>query len=166
MTDQEVAAIIDEFRVPLHVRKHCETVSRFAVEIGQKIAAQGETVDLELLRHAGLLHDFVRVVDFRSFHPETFPYPATTDDVKFWENLREKYKGRGHEEVAAEILRARGFTFVAAIIEKHRFLQIEKGFEQLEEKILYYADKRTMHDAVVSLAERLADGEKRNGPAS
>ena len=31
-----------------------------------------------------------------------------------------------------------------------------------EEKLVYYADKRVMHERIVSLKERLADGHKRN----
>ena len=31
-----------------------------------------------------------------------------------------------------------------------------------EEKLLYYADKRVMHDKIVPLKERLAEGHKRN----
>ena len=31
-----------------------------------------------------------------------------------------------------------------------------------EEKLLYYADKRVMHDKIVSLKDRLAEGHKRN----
>ncbi len=31
-----------------------------------------------------------------------------------------------------------------------------------EEKLLYYADKRVMHDKIVPLKDRLAEGHKRN----
>jgi HD superfamily phosphodiesterase len=43
-----------------------------------------------------------------------------------------------------------------------------KGHEEemkpctIEEKIIYYADKRVMHDKVVPLAERLEEGHRRN----
>lgn len=163
MTDLQVSQLIEEFRVPLHVRRHCAAVADFSVELGQKIISAGHAVNLTLLRHAALLHDMMRVIDFRSFTPEKFPDPASKEDIEFWKNLRAKYASRGHEDVAAEILASRGFGEVAEVIRKHRFLQIEKGFDTWEEKLLYYADKRVMHDQIVPLATRLEDGRRRNG---
>lgn len=164
MTDRDAAQLITEFRVPLHVRRHCAAVANFAIELGEKLIAAGEKINLDLLRHSALLHDFMRVVDFRIFSPEKFPDPASAEDVKFWKMLREKYAGRGHEEVAAQILEERGFSDVARVVLKHRFVQIKKGFDTWEEKILYYADKRVMHDKRVTLKERLEEGRKRNMP--
>jgi hypothetical protein len=105
-----------------------------------------------------------RVIDFKKFDPKNWPDKVTEQDIAFWEALRKKYAGRGHEEVAAEILRERGFPEIAEVILKHRYLQIKKGFDRWEEKLLYYADKRTSHDTVVSLKERLKDGRLRNAP--
>ncbi len=164
MTDQQVARLIEEFRMPLHVRRHCAAVANFACELGRKLIAAGEKVDLTLLRHAALLHDLVRVVDFRKFKPEEFPDPVTPEDVSFWKILREKYKGMHHADAGAQILTERGFSETAKLVSRHRFLQIKDGFDSWEEKLLYYADKRTKHDHVVDLQERLDDGRKRNVP--
>lgn len=164
MTDQQVTRIIEEFHMPLHVRRHCAAVANFAVELGQKLLQRGEKIDLTLLRHAALIHDLVRVIDFRTFAPEQFPDPVKNEEIAFWEKLREKYRGLGHEEVAAQILRERGFPEIASLIKKHRYRQILEGFDSWEEKVLYYADKRVKHDKVVSLQERLTDGRERNAP--
>lgn len=164
MNDRDVAHLIKEFRVPLHVRRHCAAVANFAVDLGKKLIAAGEKIDLTLLRHAALLHDMFRVVDFKKFDPHNWPDPISEEDIAFWEALRKKYAGRGHEEVAAEILRERGFPDVAEIVLKHRYLQIQKGFDRWEEKLLYYSDKRTAHDTIVPLKKRLEDGRLRNAP--
>lgn len=164
MTDYDVSHLIEEFHVPLHVRRHCAAVANFAVKLGEQLKAAGEKIDLTLLRHAALLHDMFRVIDFRKFDPQNWPDKVTEEDIAFWEALRKKYAGRGHEEVAFEILRERGFPEIAKVILKHRYLQIKKGFDRLEEKLLYYADKRTLHDTIVSLKERLEDGRLRNEP--
>lgn len=164
MTDREVAHLIEEFHMPLHVRRHCAAVANFALELGRKLIVVGEEIDLTLLRHAALLHDIFRVVDFKKFDPQNWPDKTTPEDIAFWEALRKKYAGRGHEEVAAEILRERGFSEVAEVVLKHRYLQIKKGFDRWEEKLLYYADKRTAHDTIVPLIKRLEDGRKRNAP--
>lgn len=162
MTDQEVANLISEFHMPLHVHRHCAAVANFAIELGQKLIAVGEKIDLTLLRHAALLHDLFRVIDFRDFRPEKFS--TKPEDIEFWNMLRKKYAGRGHEGVCAEILGERGFDDVARLVKKHRYLQILEGFNSWEEKLLYYADKRTRHDTVVTLKERLEDGRRRNAP--
>lgn len=164
MTDRDIAHLIEEFRVPLHVRRHCAAVANFAVKLGEQLKAAGEKIDLDLLRHAALLHDMFRVVDFKKFNPQNWPDKPSDEDIAFLEALRKKYAGRGHEEVAFEILRERGFPDVAEVILKHRYLQIQKGFDRWEEKLLYYADKRTLHDTAVSLKERLKDGRLRNAP--
>lgn len=164
MTDQQVANLISEFRVPLHVRRHCAAVANFAVKLGEQLKAAGEKIDLDLLRHAALLHDMFRVIDFKKFDLRNWPDKTTEEDIAFWEALRKKYAGRGHEEVAFEILRERGFPEVAEVILKHRYLQIKEGFDRWEEKLLYYADKRTLHDTTVSLKERLEEGRQRNAP--
>lgn len=164
MTDQQVDELIEEFHMPLHVRRHCAAVANFACALGEKLIAAGKKIDLTLLRHAALLHDLVRVVDFREFKPESFPDQVTPGDVSFWKELREKYKGFHHADAGAQILAGRGFPEIAKLVSRHRFLQIRNGFDSWEEKLLYYADKRTKHDQIVPLKERLDDGRKRNVP--
>lgn len=164
MTDQQVAHLIEEFHVPKHVRRHCATVTNFALHLGSKLVACGEKINLTLLRHAALLHDLVRVVDFRLFQPEKFPDLVTAEEIAFWNVLREKYRGMHHADAGAAILAERGFSEVANLVKKHRYLQIKEGFDSWEEKLLYYADKRTKHDRIVSLKERLTDGRARNAP--
>lgn len=164
MTDQQLSQIIAEFHVPLHVRRHCAAVAEFALELGKKLIAVGEKIDLPLLRQAALLHDLVRIVDFREFHPEKFPDPVTAEDIACWRELRKKYTGMHHALAGSRILEERGFPEIAKLVKKHRYLQIVEGFDSWEEKLLYYADKRTKHDKIVSLKERLEDGRKRNAP--
>lgn len=164
MTDEQISLLIDEFKTPKHVRRHCAKVAEFAVELGEQFIKKGIKIDLTLLRHAALLHDIVRVVDFRHFEPEKFPDPVTPQEVELWKRLREKYKGMHHADAGADILQERGFLKEATLVRKHRFVQIAEGFETWEEKLLYYADKRVKHDKVVPLKERLEDGRKRNAP--
>lgn len=162
MTDQEVLSLIALFQTPLHVQRHCIAVADFAVKLGEALVARGEKINLTLVRHAALLHDLVRVVDFRGFAPETFPDPVTPEQIEFWKMLRVKYAGIHHADVGADILAERGFDEVANVVRKHRFTQIERGLDTWEEKLVYYADKRAKHDKIVPLGERLADGKIRN----
>lgn len=164
MTDRDAAKLIEEFRPPRHVVRHCAAVADFAIELGKRLILKGEKVNLSLLRHAALLHDLLRICDFRNFSPENFPDPASKEDIKFWKTQREKFSGMGHEEACARILEERGFKDVARLVRKHRYVQILEGLDSWEEKLLYYADKRTKHDKIVPLKERLLDGRRRNAP--
>lgn len=161
---QEIIHLYEEFHTPPHVREHCGMVEYVAITLGKEFREKEVFVNLELIKVAALLHDFVRVVDFKIFEPSKFPFPPSEADARFWTELREQYRGLHHADVGAEILEARGFLEVAKIVRSHRFLQIEKGFDSWEEKIVYYADKRVKHASVVSLKERLEEGRKRNAP--
>lgn len=164
MTNKDIVKLIKEFNVPLHVRRHCAAVADFCVDLGKKLIAAGVKIDLKLLRQAALLHDLLRVADFKTFEPEKFPDPVSAEDIEFWKTLREKWGKIHHADAAAQILEERGFCDIAAVIKRHKYVQIKHGLETWEDKILYYADKRIKHDKVVPLADRLADGRKRNFP--
>lgn len=164
MTEKDIEKLYREFHTPPHVRAHCKAVADFAVDLGKKFIAAGFKIDLKGLYHAALLHDLLRVVDFKHFEPRKWKYEVSDEDIKCWERLREKYKGMHHGDATADVLEERGYGEMARIVRKHKFIQIDKGFETWEEKILYYADKRVKHDKVVTLAERLADGKIRNLP--
>lgn len=163
-TDKEIIALYHEFHTPPHVREHCGTVAHACEILAKKFEVKGVKINWPLLKAAALLHDLVRVVDFRTFDPEKFPFKPSEDDIKFWIGLREKYKNHHHAEVGAEILREKNYHEVADLVSKHYFLQIEKGFASWEEKILYYCDKRVKHHQVVTLKERLEEGRTRNAP--
>lgn len=164
MTEDQLQSLIEEFHVPLHIRRHSEKVEEFSHELGEQLVKAGEKIDLELLRQSALLHDIVRLVDFKHFNPQKFHQPITKEDLEIWESIRKKYAGMHHAVAAAKILRERGFPKIAQVVEKHRYLQIKEGFDTWEEKLLYYADKRVKHDEIVPLEERLNDGRERNAP--
>lgn len=164
MDNQEIEKILNEFHVPAHVRRHCEAVNGFTLKLAGGLKEAGENIDFDSLKAASLLHDLARIIDFKDFEPEKFPDPVTGEDIKVWEELRRKYAGRDHADAAAEILESRGYRKIADLVRKHKYLQIEKGFNGWEEKILYYADKRAKHGKIVLLRERLEEGQRRNAP--
>ena len=63
-----------------------------------------------------------------------------------------------HDASGGALLRELGFPGVAEIVEQHvriRDLNLEGEIE--EKEIVYYADKRVMHDTVVTIEERMRD---------
>jgi len=69
-----------------------------------------------------------------------------------------------HDSSGGELLREMGFTRIADIVEQHVVLQNLNPQGRLEEReIIYYADKRVMHDKIVSIDERVHDLLQRYG---
>lgn len=164
MTPEQVQNLYDEFHTPLHVQRHCRAVAEFGALLARKLQAQGIAVNEKLVYDAGLVHDLVRYVDFRIFNPDDWNYAVDPVDVAFWTEMRAQHAGVHHADVGADILESKGFHDLAEVVRKHNFLQILKGFNTWEEKLVYYADKRAKHHHIVPLLERLMDGRKRNQP--
>lgn len=69
-----------------------------------------------------------------------------------------------HDTSGGVLLRELGFPSIAEIVEQHVYIEDVKQEGALEEKeIVFYADKRVMHDQIVTLDERLRDLVQRYG---
>jgi uncharacterized protein len=69
-----------------------------------------------------------------------------------------------HDQSGGELLRELGFASVGVIVEQHVILLDFNPQEKLEEReIINYADKRVMHDRIVSIADRAEDLIQRYG---
>lgn len=152
----------EAYHTPTHVRAHCQEVAKVGRFLAETLKKTGEKVDPETVWVAGMLHDVVRVVDFRSLSEDL----GTPEDQMYWKQLRKTYKGRHHADVAADLLFAEGETILADIIRRHKYVSITTTEKPTtwEAKLLYYADKRVAHDQIVSLQERLEEGHRRNTP--
>lgn len=169
MTEKNLQLLLEEFHVPAHIRAHMKKVAGIAVFIGKKLIKKGGSVDLKSLEQAALLHDMVKLCDFKELKPERFQTPYTEEDLSCWKKLIKEYHHVGHVHAAYEILKQRGEEKIATIIKKHRFSCLIDPNENerpvsWEEKILYYADKRVKHDQIVTIKKRVEDGRKRYFP--
>jgi len=163
-TRRQCFNIIKEYNVPAHILKHSLAVAKLAVFLAERLKEKGADVDIDLVDRACLLHDIVRVCDFKELDYDRFEYAITEQDKAKWKQIREKYRGIGHEDAAYEILRGK-YPVLALTIKKHRYMAMldEKTRpNSWEEKLVYYADKRVMHSKIVPLRERLKEGHKRN----
>jgi len=162
----EAKALHNEFHIPSHILKHCELVSGIAKQIGEKYIQKGNNVNLDNLIIAGLVHDLFRVIDISEENYADLCKNAEEYDTNTWDLMRMRYKGKTHSKAAFDFFTQKGEEELANIIKKHYFkaiLDTEDAPTTLEEKILTYADKRVMHDKIVSLKERVEDGQKRHG---
>ncbi|MEM0360184.1 MAG: macro domain-containing protein [Candidatus Diapherotrites archaeon] len=127
-SEKKCIEILRENRVPENIVRHSKKVAEFAVELAQKIDAKGEKIDIALVRAGALLHDIDKLETLES---------SKKHGIEGWKKLRKK-----------------GFYGVAEIAKKHLIEKVGE-LSTLEEKIVYYADKRVLGEKIVPLNERL-----------
>jgi len=163
-TRRQCFDIIKEYHVPSHILKHSLAVAKLAVFLAQRLKEKGEAVDVDLVDKACLLHDIVRVCDFKDLDYSNFEQTVTEQDEAKWQQIRATHKGIGHEDAACSILKEK-YPVLALTVKKHRYMAMldEKAKPTTwEEKLVYYADMRVMHDRIVPLETRLREAHKRN----
>jgi len=163
-TRKECLAIIEEHHVPPHIVKHSLATAKLAVFLAQRLKEKGITVDVNLVDRACLLHDIVRICNIKELDYSRFEQSVTAEDKAIWRQLRAIYEGVPHEYAACDILKDK-YPGLALTIKKHRYIGILNENEKpntREEKLVYYADMRVMHDKIVPLEERLTEAHKRN----
>ncbi len=126
---EQCLRLLEKYGTPLHIVEHSLAVERVAVFLAKKMRLAGKKVDEALVSRAALLHD----IDKTRTVEEGFRHL--------------------HGKISREILEREGLPEIGVVAEKHQALE-KKPFGSLEEKIVFYADKRVNHDKVVSLDER------------
>jgi tRNA threonylcarbamoyladenosine biosynthesis protein TsaE len=153
-----------EMELPDHIGKHCDAVGAFSKKCAEELLTRGTVCRPEAVRIAGELHDIMRFVDFKPEVHKKIPHAKEPDPEtqKHWDALREKY-GDGHEDACSAFLEEHGYPELSTIIRPHglRSADHPEHFTTIEQKILYYADKRIKYNQVVSLDERFDDFTRR-----
>lgn len=150
-----------EVRLPAGVTAHCRAVGQFCTRLADVLIEEGTIVRRGAVTDAGELHDLLRFVDFLpSAHPSgTTEY--TEEERRTWEKWRLHYAGMKHEAAACAFLRERGFRELSDIVAVHGLRLPSTHRTTIEQKLLFYADKRVKLDQVVSLEERFRDFNER-----
>jgi len=148
----------NEVKLPEHISAHCDAVADFAVQLGERLMEEGVVVRLEALKKSGQVHDLFRFIDFS---PGASHENDETKEPIVWDHIRNRYKGLRHEKACAEFLLDQGLNALSEIVEVHGLRLPPSERRTIEQKLLYYADKRVNLDTVVSLDERFADFAKR-----
>ena len=121
--------ILKETGTLKHIKEHCETVTRVAKEIAQRLNSAGNNIDIELVVAAALLHDVTKT--------------------------RSLETGEDHAETGAILIREKGYMAVSEIIRQHVRLDNGPDLETITEaEIVNYADKRVINREIVGLQER------------
>jgi len=122
-----------------HIREHSFKVTQVAVFLGEALTAAGLSLHLPLIEAGALLHDLGKTPCLRN--------------------------GQKHAEWGAAVLLEMGYPEVAQIVKEHVYLAQDPASPQPpgETEVVNYADKRVLHNRVVTLRERFADLLERYG---
>jgi len=129
--------LMAEYTMRPNIVAHSILVMDVALAIADKCKI-GVVIDRDLVMAAALLHDITKT-----------------------RSLETKER---HDATGGRLLRDLGFTPVAEIVEQHVIIgNIDLRGPLEEREIVFYADKRVMHDRIVSIDERLRDLVDRYG---
>jgi putative nucleotidyltransferase with HDIG domain len=121
-----------------HIIHHSLEVTRVALFLAIELNKKGQRIDLDLVEAASLLHDLTKTECLRT---------------------REDHAKKGYQ-----LLKGMGYVRVGEVVAEH--IQVSRGQDPSsvsEEEVVNYADKRVLHDRVVSLEERFRDFKVRYG---
>jgi hypothetical protein len=130
----EAFRIISACGMPEHILRHSLMVGRVALVIGTWLKSSGFSIDLAMVDRSSLLHDICKMDCI-----------GTTKD---------------HALMAKEFLCREGFPRVGEVVGQHVRLN---SFDVGEAMVVNYADKRVMHERVVSLTRRFLNLMERYG---
>ena len=137
-SEDECLKLIKKYEMLPNIVAHSIQVKNVAEAIYNQLTDK-EKISIELLIAAALLHDIAKTKSILE------------NDLR-------------HDLTGGEMLRELGLDEIAVIVENHVVLH---GFDPegllSEKEIIYYADKRVMHDVIVNIDTRIDDLVKRYG---
>lgn len=136
---EECDELMAEYGMLPNIIDHSRQVMRVALMITDHLKS-GLSINRELVMASALLHDITKTRSLKTKEP--------------------------HAQSGGKLLRDLGFARTGEIVEQHVLLSAFDPREKLNEReIVNYADKRVMHDRIVSLAQRVEDLLHRYGAA-
>jgi len=135
---EECLSLMNRHGMLENIVSHSLEVAKVALFISVELKKKGQKIDLGLVEAASLLHDLTKTECLK-----------TKDD---------------HARTGCQVLKEMGYERVGDVVAQHIWLG-EGGDPSCisEEEIVNYADKRVMHDQIVSLGERFNDLKARYG---
>lgn len=137
-SEDECYELMRSYGMLENIFRHSVQVMRVSMALAGALR-EPSLIDADLVRSGALLHDIAKT------------RTINTGEMR-------------HDIIGGRIMRDLGYDEVARIVESHVFFE---GFDPrgpLEEReIVFYADKRVMHDRIVSLDDRVDDLVNRYG---
>ncbi|NWG04809.1 MAG: HDIG domain-containing protein [Syntrophaceae bacterium] len=137
-TREECLKLMGDFGMLDNIVAHSLEVARVALFLSKELNKRGQRISLELVEAASLLHDLTKTACLK-----------TKED---------------HARTGSQLLKQLGYERVGEVVAQHIWLgKKEDPLTLSEEEIVNYADKRVMHDRIVTLDERFHDLKDRYG---
>lgn len=124
---QECLRLMKAYGMLPNIKAHSISVCRFAIAIAQAVNRAGGSFNLAAIQAAALLHDITKT--------------------------RSLETGENHARTGAGLLRELGYAAVADMVAEH-VTPADNGDDLTAGELISYADKRVLHDRIVSLDER------------
>lgn len=135
--EQECYRLMEEYNMLPNIIEHSRQVKNVAVIITDNLA-DGNHVNRDLVIAASLLHDITKTHQLNTGEP--------------------------HDKTGADLLRELDMPEIAYIVAEHVLFNDFNPRGSVEEReIVYYADKRVMHDTIVTVDQRVEDLLERYG---
>lgn len=135
---EECLSLMMRYGMLENIVSHSLEVAKVALFLSVELNKKGQKIDLDLVEAGSLLHDLSKTECLK-----------TKDD---------------HARTGGQVLKGMGYERVGDIVAQHIWLGKEGDPSCVtEEEIVNYADKRVMHDRIVSLGERFSDLKARYG---
>lgn len=153
LTREECFALLEQYKTPPHVVRHCVAVTVSALKIAGALNQRGYHLDLDLIQAAGLIHDIARVED------------------KHWEKGAEIASGLGYQQ-EADIIEQHmfydGFSDIKDINETDlvclgdRIVKEDEyvGLDNRMEYIIQKAQRQGHSDAIERILEKKKDARR------
>ncbi len=159
-TITECEAYWEELHTPQHIREHMRQVGRVVRYLGEALQEAGESVNVDLVERAALLHDALRVTEWDRLDFTYFPYTPEKKDIAVWKAQRAKYPSTlSHAQVNHDLF-VEKYPEMAQLILLHSIIDAPH-VTTWEEKLLNYSDRRVAHNRIVTLQERLDEAYER-----
>jgi putative nucleotidyltransferase with HDIG domain len=137
-SEEECFRLIKKYDMFPNIIDHSVQVKNVTEAIYKNLIDKTD-INMELLRASALLHDITKTKSIQE------------------KELR-------HDLTGGELLRKLGYEEIAVIVENHVvFSDFDNHGPLLEKEIIYYADKRVMHDKIVNIDTRVTDLVERYG---
>ena len=134
---EECNELMAQYSMLPNIVEHSIQVMRVSLAITDNLKS-GVFVNRDMVEAAALLHDITKT--------------------------RSLVTKERHDTSGGELLRELGFPSIAEIVEQHVIIDNLNPQGRLEEReIVYYADKRVLHDTIVTIDERVHDLIQRYG---
>jgi uncharacterized protein len=135
---EECLRLMREYGMLENIVAHSLEVANVALFFSIELNKKGQKIDIGLVEAASLLHDLTK-----------------TECLKTRED---------HAQTGSQLLKGMGYERIGDVVAQHIWLCKEGDPSSVsEEEIVNYADKRVMHDRIVSLEERFSDLKERYG---